>query len=135
MGVYPHFKTHFRTLGTSFTKFGTSFIKLGISFIKFGTSDPTDSETPISTWIVHNFIEKPITKWLGVDPHFRTHFRTLGTSFTKFGTFFIKFGTFEPSDSETPLLPWMDHNLIWQPISDLFQNLKNTFIKTYFITF
>ena len=30
--------------------------KFGTSFIKFGTSDPTDFETPISAWMVHNFI-------------------------------------------------------------------------------
>ena len=47
--------------------------------------------------MVHDFILKPIRKWLWVDPYLGTHFRTYGTSFTKFGTSFIKFGT---SDNE-----------------------------------
>ena len=64
----------------------------------------------------YNFIWKPITKWFGDDPHFGSHFRTLGTSFTKFGTSFIKFGTFDPTASETPISTWMAHNLIYVKI-------------------
>ena len=43
--------------------------------------------------MVHDFILKPIRKWLWVDPYLGTHFGTYGTSFTKFGISFIKFGT------------------------------------------
>ena len=49
VGIDPHHGMHFRTFGTSFTKFGTSLIK-------FGASDLSASGTPISIWMVHNFI-------------------------------------------------------------------------------
>ena len=96
LGANCHLGTHFGTLGTSFTKFGTSFIK-------FGTSDLIVSETPIWTWMIHDFILEPIRKWLGVDPYLGTHFGTFGTSFIKFGTSFIKFGTSDPIVSESSI--------------------------------
>ena len=46
---YPYWNCALGIYQIECTKFGTSFIK-------FGTSDSTDFETPISAWIVHNFI-------------------------------------------------------------------------------
>ena len=84
------------------------------SFIKFATSYPIAFRTPIWTWMV--FILEPTRKWLGVDPHVRMHFGTLGTSFIKFSTSFIKFGTFDPIASKTHIQTWMVHNFILEPI-------------------
>ena len=96
LGVDPHLETHLGTLGTSFTKFGTFFIKCG-------TSNPIVFGAPIWTWMVHDFIFKPIRKWLEADLHLGTHFGMLGTSFTKFGTFFIKCGTSDLIVFGTPI--------------------------------
>ena len=123
LGVDPHLGTHFGAVGTLFTKFCTFFIK-------FGTSDPIASRNPIWTWMVHNFILEPIRKWLGADPHVRTHFGTLGTSFTKFGTSFIKFGTSNLIVSMTPIWTWMVCDFILEPIRKLLG--ANPYIRTHF---
>ena len=75
-----------------------------------GVSESLGSDVPNLMKDVPNFVndvprvQKCFPKWgsapnhfvmgFRVDPHFGTHFRTLGTSFTKFGTS-------DPSDSGT----------------------------------
>ena len=118
MGADPHLGTHFGTLGTSFTK--------------FGTSDPIASRTPIQTWMVHNFILKPIKKCSRADPHLGTHIGTLGTSFTKFGTSFIKFGTSDLITFGTPIQIWIVHNFILEPIRKCLE--ADPYLETHFGT-